>query len=147
MQLPKNILVPIDFSTDSTAALDYAVSLAAKLDARIHLLNVMGAQLIGTEYGIPLTSAMMEDSILRGQDRLDQLVAARAGQAAFGGAILETGDARSQIEQVAQRIGADLIVMGTHGRRGISRMLLGSVAEAVARIAPCPVLFVREGAS
>jgi len=147
MQLPKNILVPTDFSASSEVALDYAVQLAAKLDAKIHLLNVIGAQLIGTEYGVPVTTALMEELILRDQDRLDQLVALRAGSASFAPVILETGDARAQIEQVARRIDADLIVMGTHGRRGVSRWLLGSVAEAVLRVAPCPVLLVREGVS
>jgi len=48
------------------------------------------------------------------------------------------------IEETAAEIGADLIVMGTHGRRGVSRLLLGSVAESVARTAPCPVLLVRK---
>jgi nucleotide-binding universal stress UspA family protein len=146
MKLPKDILVPTEFGAGSDMALDYAVSLAAKLDARIHLLNVIGAQLIGTEYGMSVTASMMEAMILRAQDRLDQLAAARADQAAFGPAIVETGDARAQIEQVAHRIGADLIVMATHGRRGVSRLLLGSVAEVVIRTAPCPVLLVRAGA-
>lgn len=139
--------MPTDFSAGSEVALDYAVRLAGKLDAKIHLLNVIGAQLIGTEYGVPVTTALMEELILREQGRLEQLVASRAGNASFGPVILETGDARAQIEQVARRIGADLIVMGTHGRRGVSRWLLGSVAEAVLRVAPCPVLLVRAGVS
>lgn len=147
MELPKTILVPTDFGASSELALDYAVQLAAKLDAKIYLLNVIGAQLIGTEYGVPITTTLMEDIILRNQDRLEEAVALRAGQATFGPVILETGDARAQIDQVARRIGADLIVMATHARRGVSRWLLGSVAEAVLRVAPCPVLLVRGGAS
>jgi nucleotide-binding universal stress UspA family protein len=147
MHPPKNILVPTDFSSGSEAALDYAVRFAAPFDARIHLLNVIGAQLIGTEYGVPVTTTLMQEIILRDQERLEQLVAARVGNAAFGPVILETGDARAQIEQVARRIDADLIVMGTHGRRGVTRLLLGSVAETVLRTAPCPVLLVRTGAS
>ena len=57
--------------------------------------------------------------------------------------ILRTGDPRDMILQTAKEIHADLIVIGTHGRRGISRFLLGSVAEAIVRSAPCPVLTVR----
>jgi nucleotide-binding universal stress UspA family protein len=147
MQLPKNILVPTDFSAGSEAALDCAVMLAAKFDATIHLLNVIGAQLIGTEYGLAVTTSMMETVLVRAQGQLDQLAAERAAMASFGPAILEIGDPRSQIEQVARRVGADLIVMGTHGRHGLPRLLLGSVAESIVRTAPCPVLLVRAGVS
>jgi nucleotide-binding universal stress UspA family protein len=56
---------------------------------------------------------------------------------------LKTGDARDLINQTAAEVGADLIVMGTHGRRGVRRALLGSIAETVVRSAPCPVLTVR----
>jgi nucleotide-binding universal stress UspA family protein len=56
---------------------------------------------------------------------------------------VEVGDAREVIDNVAEKIGADLIAMGTHGRRGVKRMLLGSVAESVVRSAPCPVLTIR----
>jgi nucleotide-binding universal stress UspA family protein len=58
--------------------------------------------------------------------------------------MLRTGDARDLIVRACEEVGADLIVMGTHGRRGVSRALLGSVAESVVRIAPCPVLTIRK---
>jgi nucleotide-binding universal stress UspA family protein len=147
MNLPKNILVPTDFSEGAEAALDYAVALAAKLDAKVHLLNVVGVQMMGAAMGVPLSSAAIEAVFDGNQKELDRLVAARAGKCAFGPTLLETGDARTQIEQVVAKVHADLIVMGTHGRRGFSRLLLGSVAEAIARIAPCPVLLVRQGMS
>lgn len=142
--LPKTILVPTDFGRAAESALDYAMALAGKLDARIHLLNVVQMQSIGAEYAMVMPQEMLEEPIVRNQEKLEQLVAARAGQAAVAPPIVATGDARLQIEQTARRIGADLIVMGTHGRHGVSRLLLGSVAEAVLRIAPCPVLLVRE---
>jgi nucleotide-binding universal stress UspA family protein len=78
---------------------------------------------------------------------LDQHASERAAMASFGPAILEIGDPRSQIEQVSRRVGADLIVMGTHGRHGLQRLLLGSVAESIVRTARCPVLLVRAGVS
>jgi universal stress protein A len=142
--LPKTILVPTDFGRAAEAALDYAVALAGRLDARIHVLNVVQIQSIGAEYAMVMTQEMLEEPLARNQQKLEQLVAPRAGQATFGPPVVVTGDARLQIEQAARRIGADLIVMGTHGRHGVSRLLLGSVAEAVLRIAPCPVLLVRE---
>jgi nucleotide-binding universal stress UspA family protein len=141
------MLVPTDFSANADTALDYAVALASKLDATVHVMTVIGPQFIGSEYGFLMTASMMAELVQREQGKLDQLVAARAGKTSFGPAILETGDARLQIEQVARRIAADLIVMGTYGRRGMRRLLMGSVAEAVTRIAPCPVLLVREGVS
>jgi nucleotide-binding universal stress UspA family protein len=143
MNLPKNILVPTDFSEGAQAALDYAVALAAKLDASVHLLNVVTLPMLGADTGIVVTPSMMDEVLGGNQKALDELVAARAGQCAFGPAQLEVGDARAQIEEAARKVGADLIVMGTHGRRGFRRLLLGSVAEAIARVAPCPVLLVR----
>jgi nucleotide-binding universal stress UspA family protein len=144
MNLPKNILVPTDFSETAEAALDYAVALAGKLDAKVHLLHVVGIQLVGAEYRLSVTATML-DAITEGsQKELDRLAAARAGRVALGPTLLEIGDARTQITQTAAKIGADLIVMGTHGRRGIKRLLIGSVAESVVRTAPCPVLLVRQ---
>ena len=58
--------------------------------------------------------------------------------------MLRTGDARDVIIRACEEINADLIVMGTHGRRGVSRALLGSVAESIVRTAPCPVLTIRK---
>lgn len=144
MNLPKNILVPIDFSENAEAALDYAVALAGKLDAKVHLLNVIGTQMFGAEYGIAVTPTMIDDILHGNQKELERLAAARAGKAAFGPAQLEFGDPRAVIDQTASKLGADLIVMGTHGRRGVKRLLLGSVAESVVRTAPCPVLLVRD---
>jgi len=144
MNLPKNILVPTDFSEGAEAALDYAVALAAKLDAKIHLLNVLGIEMLGAEMGLAMTQSIVDEIFHGNQKELDRLVAARNGKCAFGPTQLEVGDARALIEQVATKLKADLIVMGTHGRRGFKRMFLGSVAEAVARVAPCPVLLVRQ---
>jgi nucleotide-binding universal stress UspA family protein len=145
MKLPKTILVPTDFSEGANDALAYAVALAAKLDAKIHLLNVVGIPLIGVpEVGVAYTADVVNSLLEANQKQLDKLVADNAGKASFGTPLLETGDARAVIEATADKLGAELIVMGTHGRRGVKRLLLGSVAEMVVRTAPCPVLLVRE---
>jgi len=144
MALPKNILVPTDFSKGAEAALDYAVALAAKLDAKVHVLHVMAAQLYGSEIGVAITASMIDEIFRAARGSLDRLVAPRTGKCAFGPPLLETGDARATIEQTALAVHADLIVMGTRGNRGVTRLLLGSVAEATARVSPCPVLLVRE---
>jgi nucleotide-binding universal stress UspA family protein len=86
---------------------------------------------------------MIDSLIEDNQTALDKIAAEHASQATIGQVLLRTGDARDVINQTAKEVGADLIVMGTHGRRGVTRALLGSVAETVVRSAPCPVLTVR----
>jgi nucleotide-binding universal stress UspA family protein len=145
--LAKVILVPTDFSDTAEVALDYAVELAAKLDARVHLLHCVDLDVLGGEISLGLTPAMIAELVERNQAALGKLVDSRKAKVAFAPVRVDLGDARAHIDQEARRIGADLIVMGTHGRRGFKRLLLGSVAESVMRIAPCPVLLLRGAAS
>lgn len=138
----QKILVPVDFSQCSEQALDYAVELADKLGAAVHLLSVIGIPSYGVpELGVGVTATMMDNLIADNQAALDAL--ARPRKLDSKNVIIRAGDARDVILQTAEELGADLIVMGTHGRRGISRALLGSVAEMVVRTAPVPVLTVR----
>ena len=142
--LPKNILVPTDLSEGAQQALDYACELAAKLEATIHLLNVIGIPTLGVpELGVALTSTVIDQLIDDNQKALDAIADSKRSVAKIGEVVLKTGDARDVINATAKELGADLIVMGTHGRRGVARALLGSVAETVVRSAPCPVLTVR----
>jgi universal stress protein A len=142
--LPKVILVPTDLSESAEEALDYACELARTLGAKLHLLNVIAVPVVGVpELGMALTSTMIDTMIKDNQSALDQLAARKAHLADIAPTLLRTGDARDVINQTAKEIGADLIVVGTHGRRGVTRVLLGSVAETVVRTAPCPVLTVR----
>ncbi len=142
MTLPKTILVPTDFSEFADHALDYAIALAARLDAKLHVVNAIGVPALGVpELGIALTSTTIESAVKRSQASLDAL-AVRHLPAKIE-VLLRTGDARDIIVNTAIELGADLIVMGTHGRRGFKRALLGSVTESVIRHAPCAVLAVR----
>lgn len=141
--LPKHILVPTDLSEGAEQALDYACELARTLGAQIHLLNVIGIPALGLpELGLALTTTMIDQLVAESQNSIDQLARTRC-TAPLGRVMVKTGDARDVINQTARELGIDLIVMGTHGRRGISRALLGSVAETVVRSAPCAVLTVR----
>lgn len=141
--VPTNILVPTDLSERAERALDYAVDLAARLDATVHLVHVIAVPATSVpELGVALASTMIDSLVADDQKALDNLVEARKDRCRFGQRVLATGDARDAIKQTAENLGADLIVMGTHGRRGIVRALLGSVAESVVRSAPCPVLTV-----
>jgi nucleotide-binding universal stress UspA family protein len=141
--LPKHILVPTDLSAGAEQALAYACELAGAIGAEIHLLNVIGIPAIGVpELGVAMTSAMIDQLVVDNQTALDELARTRC-TAPLGQVLIKAGDAREMINQTAKELGVDLIVMGTHGRRGISRALLGSVTEAVVRSAPCAVLTVR----
>lgn len=144
MWAPRTILVPIDFSECSEQALDYAVALATKFDAKVHLLNVISIPFVAVpEVGSVISPTVLESVVHENQKALDNLADARRTKVAIGDTLLRTGDARDEILHTAESLGADLIVMGTHGRRGVTRALLGSVAEVVVRTAPCPVLTVR----
>ena len=143
--LPKSILVPTDLSDGATQALDYACELAKTLGATIHLVNVIGIPALGVpELGLALTSTVIDQILLDNQNAIDKLADShRTAGVVIGQVLLKTGDAKDVINQTAIELGADLIVMSTHGRSGISRALLGSVTETVVRSAPCPVLTVR----
>ena len=141
--LPRQILVPTDLSEGADQALDYACELARALGAQVHLLNVVSIPAMGVpELGLSLTSTMIDQLVVDNQAAIEQLAKTRcAGQ--VGQVLVRAGNPRDEINEVAKELGVDLIVMGTHGRRGISRALLGSVAEIVVRSAPCAVLTVR----
>jgi glycine betaine transporter len=144
MTLPRTILVPVDFSTDSEMALDYAVELAGKLDAKLYILNVVGLSgLAVPELGAAMAPTVIDSMIRDSETALAKLADARRSKAKIADTLLRTGDARDIIIHTAEEVAADLIVMGTHGRRGVSRALLGSVAESVVRTSACPVLTIR----
>jgi len=140
----RKILVPTDFSPRSDAALDYAAALATPLNAAVHLVHVVEEPFAG-EWEMYVRAA---------QEIRDQLDAdARSRLATAVGRLdprvvpvstgIRHGSAFEGILYEAKAIGADLIVMGTHGRSGLSHLMLGSVAERVIRGAHCPVLAVR----
>ena len=143
MTLPTNILVPTDFSPTAERALEYGVALGAALGARIHIVHVIGLPSLGIpELGLALASVTIDGLVADGWAALGRLRDKYRDQAHVGEVVLRTGDARDEVLQVAKELGADLIVIGTHGRRWVARALLGSVAEAIVRLAPCPVLAV-----
>src|SRR5207248_2657594 len=101
-------------------ALDYACELARQLDATVHLLNVIGIPALGVpELGVALTSTVIDQLVTENQQALDDIADARRSTTKIGEVLLRTGDPRELINETARELGADLIVMGTHGRRGI----------------------------
>jgi len=142
--LPKTILVATDFSEHADQALEYAAGLAAKLGASLHLVHATAIPGFGAhDIGLAYTQMAIDEMTKAARDTLDAQAARYRDRVSIESSRVELGDARDVIERVAEQIDADLIVMGTHGRRGLRRMLLGSVAESVVRSAPCPVLTIR----
>lgn len=136
----KTILVPIDFSESSEAALDWATVLARDTGATLLLIHVETVPL--TTGGGEYIYAIPEPPTQELQERLAK-VAPKDPQVPVVRRLL-AGDPADAIVRTAESENVDLIVMGTHGRRGITRLLMGSVAEAVVRRAPCPVLTVKQ---
>jgi nucleotide-binding universal stress UspA family protein len=148
MPTAKTILVPTDFTEYGDAAVAYAAGLAKQLDATLHLLHVVTFPVFGVpELGLAHANAVIQQSVVEAQTGLEEKATQLRDQVELAPVRVEVGDAREVIDRVAAQIGADMIVLGTHGRRGFSRFFLGSVAESVVRTAPCPVLTVHRQAA
>lgn len=148
MEHIRKILVPVDFSDSSRRALDYAAKLTRPFGATIDLLHVWEAPTFvptGSMIGAGIGDVSLFEFVKRGsEDALDKFVAEAAQRGvAVRSARAEAGAPAHAIAEFAKAGGYDLIVIGSHGRTGLSRMLLGSVAENVVRHASCPVLVVR----
>ncbi|MFZ5556089.1 MAG: universal stress protein [Pseudomonadota bacterium] len=139
----KKIFVPVDGSDTSNTALQEAVKLAKEQGAQLRLSHVLEPlyHLDVEAYG-DFRGVVQRES----QKLLDDAVArARQGGAEVTGAVVDSAGRRvaATIVEEAQKAGADLIVMGTHGHRGFEHLVLGSVAEGVVRRATMPVLLIR----
>ena len=146
------ILVPTDFGDHSDAALAYAAGLASRLGASLELVHIVDDPVLAGAWS---GEAMILSNV---QKLLDELMAnARARLAVTTAALAETGVTATATvvagipgPAIVDRALAgkfDLIVMGTHGRTGLSHLVIGSVAERVLRTAPCAVLTVKAGKS
>jgi len=143
MALPKKILVPTDFSLHAERALDYALELADKLEAEVQVLHAYQVPLLSVPDAPWVVSADVVATIETAtKAALNALIAERQKPSARLTAHLKMGDPRNMIDTAVSELGSDMICMGTHGRRGITRMLLGSVAEYVVRTSTIPVLTI-----
>jgi len=144
----KNILAPTDFSLHSEHALRYACALAERLDATVHLIHVLSE--IVPAGPDPLLMPVMppqfyEENEQRAKETLASLP--RPGWCQPKGLVTSVrwGNPVDAIVEYSVEQPIDLIVIATHGRTGLSHVLLGSVAERIVREAPCPVLTIRHG--
>ncbi len=133
----QNILFATDFSSSAQAVLSYALDLARRYDAALYTVNVLPH--------LPFVEAAQPDPE---QSRLwsEQQLGALIGSESFKGVqhkeLVEEGEVREVLSKLASKYGIDLIVIGTGGRKGLGKLLLGSVAEEIFRHAECPVLTV-----
>ena len=141
----QRILLPTDFSDYSTAATKYACELAARFNSELHILHTLEQHLSATPafgFGLDIPTFVSESKVAA-EKRLAGLI--DSGWS-VGRTVIRTvteGSPRVEIVRYAREANIDLIVLSTHGRTGLSHVMLGSVAESVVRTAPCPVLTVR----
>lgn len=139
----RRIVCPTDFSPTAAHAVDYAAEMARTFGAELTLLHVV------PEMNYPLRSFGMASAFPHLREELhkradDELQKEKARiQNAKVNTVLRDGEAHTLVLECAKSMGADLIVMGTHGHTGIRHALLGSTAEKVVRLSECPVLTVR----
>ncbi|MBS2011294.1 MAG: universal stress protein [Deltaproteobacteria bacterium] len=146
MELPKLILVPTDFGGSSDRALAYAASLGKALGAELVLLHAYELPIVGFPDGALVASPELATRITEAaQIGLKKALDAHAGAGVPMRSLLRQGTTWRTILDVSKELGCDMIVMGTHGRHGLPRALLGSVAEKIVRSSHVPVLTVHAG--
>jgi len=138
----QNILVPVDFERSSQRALELAIDLALRFDARLTVFHAWDVPVyVYTDLVVPndtwspmagAAQRQLEDTMAQVRKRLPRAES-----------VLVRGPAAIEILSAAEGLKADLVVMGTHGRRGLNRAFVGSVAEKVVRASVVPVLTVR----
>lgn len=141
----KRILVPVDFSRDSQNALRSAADLAATFGAEIVTLHVVEPVHVAEPYmGIaPQAGIFLDEEVRNAKAVLAGIGTDLKKKGQRVRTMVAAGPPAPLIVDTAKDIGADLIVMGTHGRTGLAHIFIGSVAEKVVRTAQCPVLTVR----
>lgn len=138
----QKILCPVDFYPASERAVDYAVTLAKNYEARLTLLHVV-APILPTAYGVRVDLKSLEEALMEESARRLRQLSKKAESAKVPVQyIVRTGDIHEEIHRIVRSAKIDFIVMGTHGRRGIERWVLGSVAEQLLRSIKAPLLTI-----
>lgn len=141
----RRLLVPVDFSDSSVRALRYAVGLAAESGGSLTIVHVVPADYgwlgIGQEEFRDLDKSLQHQAA----DRLRALVDANVPRNTSADLEVRLGRPAEEIVAAASEAKSDLIILSTHGLTGLDRYLIGSVADRVARLAPCPVFLMRAG--
>ncbi|HEV3192443.1 MAG TPA: universal stress protein [Polyangiaceae bacterium] len=140
----RRILVPTDFTETSDRALDWAMGIAARVGASVTVMHSYEIPIVGFPDGAIVATPEIATRIAdASRAALESTVDQRRGRGVPLDSVLREGVAWEEINAVADAIDADLVVIGTHGRRGLARALLGSVAENVIRTAHRPIVTIR----
>ncbi|HXW15528.1 MAG TPA: universal stress protein [Terriglobia bacterium] len=138
---PKKILLATDFSPASVAALPYALTIARHYGSVLFVANVVSPEL--PDLRPPESTAkILQGAKQSAEQNMERLLSAERQSGVSCQPLIGEGEIREVLLEMISQNGIDLIVLGTHGRGGLRRLLLGSVAEEVFRKAPCPVLTV-----
>jgi nucleotide-binding universal stress UspA family protein len=141
----KGILFPTDFSEGSSQALQYAVDLTKKYGAKLYVVHVVYDVAKTAGWYVPHVSVdqMYKDIQEGAKKELEKFGVEALGEVKNIERTVLTGVPHEEVMNFAKKNKIDLIIMGTHGRKGIDRILFGSTAAQIVRFAPCPVLTVR----
>ncbi len=140
-KLFRNILCPIDFDANSPAALEFAAQIAQQTGARICILHVVPWTVAAVPIDASEVLAELKQSATK---RLQQLADDKLHKRiAFEVVVTVASDPGAEVVRLANELKSNLVIMATHGRKGLSHLVLGSVAEKVVRESPCPVLTLR----
>jgi nucleotide-binding universal stress UspA family protein len=140
---PKRILVPLDFSEPSKRAVCFAREWAQLFGAHIYLLSVIEPTTFLTGFEDSPLAMPKRDLAQTAKNALEQIARSELPGRAAVSVLVRKGKAYDQIVKAARSLQIDLIIIPTHGYRGLERAMLGSTAERVVRLAPCPVLTLR----
>lgn len=147
MPAPSRILVPVDLSDGSQALIDYAIQLAKPFNATIEVIHAWEPpQYVAPDLLVAApgwnSQSLEQVAVDAATKELNNLVSKVSGTGAPIKHRVVVGEASSTVLRLAEEGKHDLIIMGTHGRRGLPRLLLGSVAQKIVARAHCPVLTV-----
>ena len=140
------IIVPVDFSTSTERLVEYAVYMAGKLSAVIHFIHVVDLMNFVDYYtgeamlGVPYVHEFEETLLTNAKEKMSILIKDNSEKCAGCTGEVDAGDPVIKIIEIASEKDADLIIISTHGAKGLEKIMLGSVAGRVLKRAHCPVL-------
>lgn len=141
----KHLLVAVDFSEPSIKALGTALELAFRLDARLTVVHTVlkYAESVSMEGGAGYDVELYEKESREARERIEKFLMDRNTEGVETNIMVVAGRAQDQINYIAEKMKADVLILGTHGRKGVNKLILGSVAEEVLRDSHLPFLCVR----
>jgi len=144
MYQPRKIVVAIDFSAHSEPALETAIDIAKREGAELHVAHAVEIPTaVFSAYAFEVPANFINDARQQASLRVEEAVKRATDRGVEAKGQVRSGPPAATIDELAKELGADLIVVGTHGHTGFKHLALGSVAERILRHSPCNVLVVK----